>query len=922
MTPTVVFDGGTLAGLMSNTIWLQVQVGNLPFGSLLTNTVEVSCTGDAVPENNLDTLVSRVVGSEIGIAKTGTVFTLPGGPISYTLTYEQVGDPAQNVVITDVLPAAVTYISDTAPVPPTQIAPNILVWNLGTVPATASFIVYGQVSTDPMTWTVRNQVWVTSTNDTDPDNNYAYWDTDLPMPIWEVQAPSVMTGTWPSRHVGEHVYVMGVVVADSQAYPSASGQPVRYVIGNHMEYGPWQGLFVYDPGRVVNEGQVLVLGGTVSEYYGMTELGNIDYFQVLMDWWPPFAVLTTTAAITTGNPQQAEPLESVLVEVRCATVVNPNLGYGEWGIADESGVMARVDDMGQYTYVPQLGDVLYAVRGVLFYTYDNFKLEPRYDADIVLAPTVRSVGPADGATGVPISAIVTATFNITLNPTTVSTNTFFLEGPMGLVPGTVGYDPGTYTAIFTPSAALAYGTTYTATLTTGIQSAEGWPMCAEYTWSFTTETAPEPDLTPSLKEADRLYIYPGEVLTFTIRLINVGEIEAWATITDVVPAQMTVLTETLPPGMVYTDGLLLWSGGVPPLMLVSLPFQARVLDAPAGTILTNLVWIADGVHDPFTRTASVEVLGVPDIEVSPLTLSVVLNSGEMATRTLTIRNVGEDVLEWSLTEVPTVTWLAETPVGGVILPTGQETVQVAFDATGLAEGTYTTTLDIASNDPDEPHTLVEVTLTVVVPVPDIEVSPLALSAVLNPGGTAIRTLTVGNVGDADLDWSLAEMPSVLWLAETPTSGTVPPSEQTPVQVTFDAAGLVAGTYTTTLDVASNDPDEPHVWVEVTLVVTTGCIPITGTDFAYTPPQPHPWQVITFTGSVAQGSEPITYTWDLGDGATASGRVVTYTYTLSNTYTVTLTAENACSRQTVRKAIWVAWPYAIYLPLTLKGYAFP
>ncbi|MGB9724320.1 MAG: PKD domain-containing protein, partial [Chloroflexia bacterium] len=143
-----------------------------------------------------------------------------------------------------------------------------------------------------------------------------------------------------------------------------------------------------------------------------------------------------------------------------------------------------------------------------------------------------------------------------------------------------------------------------------------------------------------------------------------------------------------------------------------------------------------------------------------------------------------------------------------------------------------------------------------------------------------------------------------------------------VQVTFDAAGLTAGTYTTTLDIQSNDPDEPHVWVDVTLVVTTACIPITGTDWTYTPLQPHPWQAITFTASVAQGSEPITYTWDFGDGGTALGQVVTHTYALSNTYTVTLTAENACSRQTVRKAIRVAWPYAIYLPLTLKGYTFP
>ncbi len=815
VTP-LVFDGGTLGGLMTNTIWIQALVGDLPLGTVLTNTVEVTCTDDSVPDNNTDSLVSLVVGSEIGITKTGTVFALPGAFISYTLTYEQIGEPAQNVVITDVLPAAVTYLSDTAPVTPTMPAPNVLVWELGPVSATASFIVYGQVSSDPMTWTVRNQVRITSTNDTDPDNNYAYWDTDLPMPISAIQHVDEISGTSPSPFVGQHVYVIGIVVADSQAYPAAGGNPVRYVIGDLSDYGPWDGLLVYDPGRVVTESQVLVLGGTVQEYYGMTELDDIDYFQVLMDWWPPFPVLTTTAAITTANTVQAEPLESVLVEVRCAEVTRLPNAYGEWLIADRSGVAAQVDDMGDYTYVPQLGDVLYIARGVLFYSYNHFKMEPRYDFDLVLSPTVKDTGPADGATGVPVSTLVTATFNISLTSSTVNTQTFFLLGPAGLVvPATVTYDEDTRTAILDPVDDLAYDTTYTAHIT-GVQSLQGAPMCAEYTWSFTTEQAPEPDLTPSIKEADRLYVYPGEVLTFTIRLINVGEIEAMTTITDVLPAEVAVLTETLPPNMVYTDGLLLWSGGVLPQFLVSLPFQARVLDVPAGTVINNLVWIDDGVHAPFTRTASVEVLGAPDIEVSPLALSAVLNPGGRMTQTLSIRNTGEEILNWSLAEVPSVPWLTETPTGGVIPPTGQETVQVAFDA----------------------------------------------------------------------------------------------------------AGWMTGTYTTTLDVASDDPDEPHVRVDVTLVVTTGCIPISGTDFTYTPSQPHPWQVITFTGSVAQGSEPITYTWTFGDGGTASGRVATHVYTRTGTYTVTLTAENACSRQEVHKRLRIAWPYAVYLPLVLKGYTFP
>jgi len=61
---------------------------------------------------------------------------------------------------------------------------------------------------------------------------------------------------------------------------------------------------------------------------------------------------------------------------------------------------------------------------------------------------------------------------------------------------------------------------------------------------------------------------------------------------------------------------------------------------------------------------------------------------------------------------------------------------------------------------------------------------------------------------------------VTWLSESPMSGTVVPGSNTPVSVIFDANGLADGTYTTTLQISSNDPDELQVDVPVTLAVGT------------------------------------------------------------------------------------------------------
>jgi O-glycosyl hydrolase len=110
--------------------------------------------------------------------------------------------------------------------------------------------------------------------------------------------------------------------------------------------------------------------------------------------------------------------------------------------------------------------------------------------------TVASVSPANTATGVAINSNVTATFNIGANASTVTNSTFTLTAQGGsAVAGLVAVSNGGLTATFTPNASLAYSTTYTATLTTGVQSTAGTALASNYTWSFTTAAGPAPTVT-------------------------------------------------------------------------------------------------------------------------------------------------------------------------------------------------------------------------------------------------------------------------------------------------------------------------------------------------------------------------------------------------------------------------------------------
>jgi hypothetical protein len=107
-------------------------------------------------------------------------------------------------------------------------------------------------------------------------------------------------------------------------------------------------------------------------------------------------------------------------------------------------------------------------------------------------PTVISTSPVNGATEVPITSVITITFSETIDSSTFDSTTFTLRNGESDVAGTITFDGALVT--FTPSANLAYSTTYTATITTGVMDLAGNPMSADYSWTFTTGEAP--DTTP------------------------------------------------------------------------------------------------------------------------------------------------------------------------------------------------------------------------------------------------------------------------------------------------------------------------------------------------------------------------------------------------------------------------------------------
>ncbi len=115
----------------------------------------------------------------------------------------------------------------------------------------------------------------------------------------------------------------------------------------------------------------------------------------------------------------------------------------------------------------------------------NYYVDAVYNTSDTVPLTVTDVSPPAGATSVPADTTISATFDRSIDPTSVSFAV--LDAANNHAPGSTAYNAATKTATFTPTQPLANSTTYTVTVTA--ESASGANMAAPAQWSFTSAAA-------------------------------------------------------------------------------------------------------------------------------------------------------------------------------------------------------------------------------------------------------------------------------------------------------------------------------------------------------------------------------------------------------------------------------------------------
>jgi len=122
-------------------------------------------------------------------------------------------------------------------------------------------------------------------------------------------------------------------------------------------------------------------------------------------------------------------------------------------------------------------------------------------------PVVVLTDPANLDANVVLNKVVSATFNVAMNPATISTSTFTVYDGLTPVIGVVNHS-GTV-ATFTPGSNFTAGKTYTATITTGAKSVTNKALASNYTWTFSTPLVAGSPTFVNLRSVERFAIISG-----------------------------------------------------------------------------------------------------------------------------------------------------------------------------------------------------------------------------------------------------------------------------------------------------------------------------------------------------------------------------------------------------------------------------
>lgn len=185
-----------------------------------------------------------------------------------------------------------------------------------------------------------------------------------------VSVYDIQNSTGASPYDGQSVFTGGIV-------SHVRGDGRFYIQSGN---GPFSGVYVYDNAQTVAIGDSVTFTAEVDEYFDLTELKNVTGFTLVSSG----NFLLSTPIST--NDIASEAYESVFVNI-CGVCITEEGQYQDWTINDGSGI-GNVDNYangfhasGTNVTPPVLGNS-YQVKGIIDYSFSEFKLLPRTAVDV------------------------------------------------------------------------------------------------------------------------------------------------------------------------------------------------------------------------------------------------------------------------------------------------------------------------------------------------------------------------------------------------------------------------------------------------------------------------------------------------------------------------------------------------------------
>jgi uncharacterized repeat protein (TIGR01451 family) len=497
----------------------------------------------------------------------------PGALLAYRLTVANQGSiTATGIIVTDTLPAYLTYLDDDAGVTPAHPESRVYAWNLPELApgAALSFTLRAQVASSLPAGTTRLANYATlsaASADRDHTNNevsdvdsvVAYPDLTLFKSATADSSPIAAGGTITYTYIGDN---RGSAIATGVRITDTLDENTTYVAGSAVlvvgeATWPLTTTYSSDLHQLLLELPTMPPGAE----------GHLRYKATVANPLPEGATRVTNTAEVTSNEPDLDPLDNR------STVV----------LGAQPGSDIFVQKVALPDTIPVLpgGHMLYRLRygnlslGIATNTVltDAIPAHTSYVADSLFLDGVALTDEAGDDAGHYLGA--SRLISVSLGN--------LAGGAMGVITFTVRVDD-----------VLPAGVTdidNTAFITTAVSD----PIPGDNRSTAVMGVAAAPDLTIA-KSDGRSQVLAGDLLTYTIAYSNTGhQVAAGVQITDTLLAGLAYVAAT--PGGVFDaeTGTLVWQiGELPVNALRTLTVTARVVaDAQPAAVVANRVTVAD-----------------------------------------------------------------------------------------------------------------------------------------------------------------------------------------------------------------------------------------------------------------------------------------------------------------------------------------